>query len=655
MKRVSWFGCILLLSLTLALLGCSGSASLPGGNNPPPGPQNGSVNMIMSDASSEDWATIGVKVLSISLLPQGGGDPVPVYTAPSPAPTVNLVQLDQLGEILGNASIPANTYVAASVTISANPGDVLLTVAADPESAFPSGLASTTIPASQIQVQHAAGSAGSKTASMNVTFDSPLVVSANQSNALDLEFDLSHPAFIVEHVPPSAQPFWAVNFAGPLRCHHIWSLAAFLLRHLYGTVTNVSAPDITVTKDFPVYPPTNPETAISSPLTLQIQADATNGTIFYDVDAKTSTVIKDFSAEINTLDGKYVRVAARYQVDGSLVAVRIWASSSFNSVWVSPEGHVLHVSTSADTLTVQNELGLPVKVGVDANTQFFFRAPLNAAADATPIGAGPQFLPNLVRGFKVHVSVDDPLASPSAWVAQTVDIEIARFDGSISNANSVNFTYTRDFFTASDDYSKTLDYISSNTPNGKDAQGNPIDGFKWWYFTFPTQPDTGANAIPDFVSATGGAVNFGGAVGSLAAWGESYATWNDPAKANDWSALWAVLVPAPVPLGQVASAWVQGGNGGSFGMTALNNAGGKTVSVDVNATPGSATLVYQVDMTGGIITVTPVDITTTSGLNTLINNLVPGALVKVYGVPQPDGTIKDYVLFYYTGVLPVAA
>jgi hypothetical protein len=38
---------------------------------------------------------------------------------------------------------------------------------------------------------------------------------------------------------------------------------------------------------------------------------------------------------------KFVRVAARYQADGTLVATRVWASSQFNSVWVAPEGHVL--------------------------------------------------------------------------------------------------------------------------------------------------------------------------------------------------------------------------------------------------------------------------------------------------------------------------
>jgi hypothetical protein len=162
------------------------------------------------------------------------------------------------------------------------------------------------------------------------------------------------------------------------------------------------------------------------------------------------------------------------------VAVRIWASSTFNSVWISPEGHVLHVNTtnaSAPVITVENEVGHGVNLTVDANTEFFYRTPWNAVTDAMPIGTGPSFVTgtNLVRGYKVHASVVDPLASP--LVAQAVDIEIARYDGTISSPTSNNFIYTRNFGTPTDDYTKTLPYISGTTPNGKDSSGNPIVGF----------------------------------------------------------------------------------------------------------------------------------------------------------------------------------
>lgn len=57
----------------------------------------------------------------------------------------------------------------------------------------------------------------------------------------------------------------------------------------------------------------------------------------------------------------------------------------------------------------------------------------------------------------------------------------------------------------------------------------------------------------------------------------------------------------------------------------------------------------SVDWSNGIISISPVDITTTSGQNTLWTNLVTGTLVKVYGIPQANGTINSYVLTYFTG------
>jgi hypothetical protein len=599
----------------------------------------------VSDAPTEDWATIGVKVLSIALRPQGGGSDVTVYTAASPAPCINLLQLDQLNEILGNVSVPAGTYTAATITVGGNPGDILLTVSADPEVGF-AAAAGSTIPSSQIQILNTQGSAGSLTVPVKLTLAAPLVVSATQNNALDLEFNLSHPAFLVAHVPPAGggTTMWAVNFNGTLRHRQIDDLTRLILRHHYGTVTAVSTDNTTLTfdKDYPIYPPTNPETEITSSQTLAVLADATNGTLYYDVDAKTQATINDFSSIASTIVGKYIRVAARYQADGTLVAVRLWASSTFNSVWISPEGHVLHVDTNSSTLVVENELGFGVPLTIKANTLFFFRTPSKAQSDATAIGQGPAFLSNLVRGFKVHASVVDPLASP--LVANSIDIEIARYDGAITDSNLNNFMYTRNFRTASDDYTAQLSFISPNTPNGSDPQsGNPITGFKWWNFTFPTIVDSGSNAIADFDGATNGSVNFGGNVGLMKAAGQTYATWNDPNAPNAWAAPSAVLTPTTIPFGVAATSY----NNGSFTVSVTG--GTQAVPVNLNTTSGSASLVYQVSWNNGILTVSPVDITTTAGQNTLTSSLVTSTPVKVYGIPQPDGTIKDYVLVYFTG------
>lgn len=641
-----------MLGLTLASMmvffgGCGSSSSAP---TLTPTPQNGMVSVVVSDASTEDWATIGVKVLSIWLTPQGGGAPVTVYTAPSPAPYINLLQLDQLGEILGNTSIPAGTYTAVTLTVSGNPGDVLLTTSADPETGF-AAAPSTTIPTSQIQILGTTGSAGSLTVPVNLTLDSPLVVNANENTALDLEFDLSHPAFLVAHVPPgNGTIMWAVNFNGPIRRRHIHDITRLILRHLYATVTAVSSDNttLTVTKDFPVLPLTSPQTAVTSTQSLPILADATNGTLYYDVDAKTHATIHDFSTVASSIVGKYVRIAARYQVDGSLVAVRIWASSSFASVWLSPEGHVLHVDTTANVLTVENERGLPVRLTIDANTLFYFRTPSKAQLDANSIGQGTAFLSNLVRGFKVHVSVVDPLAA--LLVAQSVDIEIARYNGTISATNASGFTYTRNFRNAADDYTITLPFISSSTANGSNPQsGTAISGFKWWNFTFPTIVDSGANAISDFEAATNGAVNFGGTVGQFSAAGESWATWNDTNAPNAWAAPSAVLLPTRVPLGVAATGY----SSGSFTVTVTG--GTMAVPIALSTTSGSGTLVYQVDRTGNILSISPVDITTAAGQATITTNLVSGTPVKVYGIPQANGNIKAYVVFYFTGIAPASS
>ena len=647
-------GILLAFAATAALLlstGCGGGSNSPANGTP----QNGSVNTMLSDAGTPDWANIGIKVLSIAFIPQGGGANVTVYTAPSPAPAVNLAQLDSIEELMGKLSVPAGTYTGAVLTLSGNQGDVTLVVAAQPTSGFPLP-GGTVVAANQIQIQGTSGSAGSLTVPLNLNFTAPLVVAANQTTALDVEFDLSHPAFIVGH-DTSAGIVWAVNFNGPVHNRRIDDMTKLVLRHIYGSVTAVAADNtsITINRLFPARPVTSPETAVDSKQSLTILADATNGTIFYDLDAKTSSTIKSFAAQASSLTNKFVRVAARYQQDGSLVAVRIWASSTFARVWLDPEGYVYHVDQTTNTLTVAAEDGTATSLSVNGNTQFFFRRPGAGDKDATPIGSGTSFLANLYRGFKVHVDVVDALATP--LVAQEVDIKVARFDGTISAAGATGFTDTRQFPNSADNYTVNLSYISGATPNGKDANGNPITGFKWWFFTFPTKPDTGATAIPDFIAATSGAVSFGPSIAAPTVWGESYASWGDSASPNGWSVAWTILAPSPIPLGTVSGPW--SASTSSFGMTVtVGTVTSPTVNVDVSTTAGSATLVYQVDKSGtGIVTVSPQDITTSSGLAAFTSSTngvgLNGTKVKVYGVPTTNGHIKAYVIAYFTGTAPM--
>ena len=104
----------------------------------------------------------------------------------------------------------------------------------------------------------------------------------------------------------------------------------------------------------------------------------------------------------------------------------------------------------------------------------------------------------------------------------------------------------------------------------------------------------------------------------------------------------------PVPLASVATAIA----GNTFTITVAG--GTQPVTVDFNATSGSATLVYQVDRSGNVVTVSPVDITTAAGLATFTTNLSAGTPVKVYGIVQSDLTLAGYVVIYFTGMAPVS-
>jgi hypothetical protein len=108
-----------------------------------------------------------------------------------------------------------------------------------------------------------------------------------------------------------------------------------------------------------------------------------------------------------------------------------------------------------------------------------------------------------------------------------------------------------------------------------------------------------------------------------------------------------VLLPAGAPLGLISGPYSTVSNNFSFVMPAPSTAPVGTpatlpVMVDVLTATGSSTLIYQVDRQGGAITITPQSISTAAPL------LVVNVPVKVFGVPQADGSIKAYVMFYFT-------
>ena len=116
--------------------------------------------------------------------------------------------------------------------------------------------------------------------------------------------------------------------------------------------------------------------------------------------------------------------------------------------------------------------------------------------------------------------------------------------------------------------------------------------------------------------------------------------------------LFEFIVSVPVPAVAVATGLAASGNGYAFTVTAAG--GTQPVTVDVNNGSGEATLVYQLDFNNGIATISSVDITTAAGLTTLTNGLAFGTKVNIAGIPQSDGTLKAYVITYFTNTTPAS-
>jgi hypothetical protein len=145
-------------------------------------------------------------------------------------------------------------------------------------------------------------------------------------------------------------------------------------------------------------------------------------------------------------------------------------------------------------------------------------------------------------------------------------------------AGTTDFTYTHATFARrAMTIQVALDYISSNTANGTDDQGNAITGYKWWNFAYPTALNSGSN------NAAVGRLHLrhrrlgelwrrGGFRAFLRAKASRFGT--IPANPGGWAASATILLPSTLPLGFVQSQL----NNNSFTMTVLGGTSAATIA-----------------------------------------------------------------------------
>ncbi|MDP2877530.1 MAG: hypothetical protein Q8O00_15185, partial [Holophaga sp.] len=365
------------------------------------------------------------------------------------------------------------------------------------------------------------------------------------------------------------------------------------LRHLKGQVTSVAADSKSLVL----------RTERGKDKTLTV--DATNKSLFYDLDTTPVAPVASFTVPASLTATKYAKATARFQSDGSLTAVRVWYSSEASKLrpWM-PEGHVVKVDTTLNQIRVLRENGIPAILQVNANTQFFFQS------GTTAIGTGTSFLSNVSRGFKVHVTVANPLETP--MVATAIDIHRGVFEGDITAADASTFTYSKAFHADATTDTRTVGY---------DA------GFSWWNFTFPTTASTDKSAfLAKAMPASGPHAR---AMSTL--------NWVN----SSWAAKVAVFLPSQ--LSRTPQTISGAYSGGTMNVTYTPEGGSvTTLTVKLSTTPGSMPLVTEFSKTGMIVSVTPL---TSEAQWTA--KLITDAKVQVFGIPDGTGKLDAYFIHLF--------
>lgn len=594
-------GC-LLAALALACGGGSNTMTAPPVTT-------GSVGFLTTDATSETWSSVDVIIRKASLVLASDAQatsPIRIFDGSTDTTQVNLLQEDQIFDLITHTQgVPAGTYDRLILEVDGQPANITLVPAVDPAT----GLTPAPIDPALISVRGTVDPAHPTWVVLpTIPLSAPVTVTAGSASAVAVDFDLAHPAFIVQHDVTTAsgsQTLYAVNFgtAGIFRQKTAPSLPAYYLRRHFGTVQTV-APDLS-----------SLVIATDHGQTFTIFPDqGASPTLFYDLDILPVAAQASNLVPAALLPGAKVACMARYQPDGSLTAVRLWyASASAGLARWNPEGHITRVDAAGNLIYVQQGRSDPMAIAIADTTKWFFHG--NAGTDLSG-GAGRAFLANADRYFKVQVSLEDPSASPP--VAASVDIQRAMFEGNITSASASGFTYTKVYG----------DQTVSTHTLGYGA------AFSCWDFTFPGLARKGAPAFLGEAN-TGIVLNAGGR--TLKAYGISSLDW--PAGATAWSAQNTVFTP--IQISPFAQTVTTGYASGSLQITG-REAGALPITVLLDGAGQEPTLVNTFTrQAGSRVAITPQDATTWGSV------LTAGARVRVYGVPDGSGNLKAYYINVY--------
>ena len=439
------------------LSACNISSSTSGGT--------GRVNLLVTDAPSDDWQEVTVKVNSISLRMTGDQSWNSVWTADANNPNsgkLNLVDLSGVAQILGNATIPAGSYDRLKLVIDTDPATMKLV-----------DDAGTTIDPTNITVVDPSGNGEIK-----VVIAPALTVSDGGVANLQVDFDLAHPLSIIVQNGKVVINLQIRHKAVPRNLRDI---------QFARNIGNVTA--LNGTTGFSM------KTLEGADVAFGVDAN----TIYVDVDANQPGNFAGLAVD------KGVLVASNMNSDGSLFARRVWYGDITKLPVYTPEGLVRRVGDN--WLKILNKNAEPTADSGhychwDSDIVYVNDATTWTFHDTIPMGTGTAVLQNIRRGFRVSVEFVDPNVTPR--VAKSINVQSAHDEGAIRSVSATGFTF------GGGDYcngwtSNVLPYGGLQYTHEWAFSTITDHVFSWWFFGLPSGVSTSVQDFTDSVNQAKGA------------------------------------------------------------------------------------------------------------------------------------------------------
>ena len=439
------------------LSACNISSSTSGGT--------GRVNLLVTDAPSDDWQEVTVKVNSISLRMTGDQSWNSVWTADANNPNsgkLNLVDLSGVAQILGNATIPAGSYDRLKLVIDTDPATMKLV-----------DDAGTTIDPTNITVVDPSGNGEIK-----VVIAPALTVSDGGVANLQVDFDLAHPLSIIVQNGKVVINLQIRHKAVPRNLRDI---------QFARNIGNVTA--LNGTTGFSM------KTLEGADVAFGVDAN----TIYVDVDANQPGNFAGLAVD------KGVLVASNMNSDGSLFARRVWYGDITKLPVYTPEGLVRRVGDN--WLKILNKNAEPTADSGhychwDSDIVYVNDATTWTFHDTIPMGTGTVVLQNIRRGFRVSVEFVDPNVTPR--VAKSINVQSAHDEGAIRSVSATGFTF------GGGDYcngwtSNVLPYGGLQYTHEWAFSTITDHVFSWWFFGLPSGVSTSVQDFTDSVNQAKGA------------------------------------------------------------------------------------------------------------------------------------------------------